>query len=52
MCYPRCAREEFALGAIGEPKREIHIPVTEPATLPVPEPDPTPPPAVPVPAGA
>jgi hypothetical protein len=45
------------MGAIGEPKREIHIPVTEPATpLPQParEPEPAvaPAPAVPEPVGA
>ncbi len=44
------------MGAIGEPKREIHIPVTEPAVpvpQPVPEPEPTvtPHPAVPEPVG-
>lgn len=31
------------MGAIGEPKREIHIPVTEPvAPIAVPEPEPSP----------
>ena len=31
------------MGAIGEPKREIHIPVTEPAApIAVPEPEPSP----------
>ena len=44
------------MGAIGEPKREIHIPVTTPATpLPVSEPSPEPvaPPApAPEPVGA
>jgi hypothetical protein len=31
------------MGAIGEPKREIHIPVTKPATpRPRPEPEPAP----------
>ena len=40
------------MGAIGEPKREIHIPVTEPA-VPVPQPVPEPEPAVtPLPGGA
>jgi hypothetical protein len=40
------------MGAIGEPKREIHIPVTEPATpRPVPEPAPEPAPAAPAPVG-
>jgi hypothetical protein len=44
------------MGAIGEPKREIHIPMIEPATpvpQPGPEPEPTvaPPPAVPEPVG-
>ncbi len=40
------------MGAIGEPKREIHIPVTEPATpLPVPNPEPSPTgPTAPLPA--
>jgi hypothetical protein len=36
------------MGAIGEPKREIHIPVTRPAApIPVPEREPSP---VPTPA--
>jgi hypothetical protein len=47
------------MGAIGEPKREIHIPVTtpvipEPQREPVPAPAPTPevaPPPVPEPVG-
>jgi hypothetical protein len=44
------------MGAIGEPKREIHIPVTEPATPrpvpePAPEPAPDPAPAAPAPVG-
>ena len=44
------------MGAIGEPKREIHIPVTEPPvpvpqTVPEPEPAATPPPVVPEPVG-
>lgn len=38
------------MGAIGEPKREIHIPVTTPAA-PVPEPVPEPAPAEPHPVG-
>ena len=45
------------MGAIGEPKREIHIPVTAPAS-PRPEPEPVPvpapevaPPSVPEPVG-
>jgi hypothetical protein len=34
------------MGAIGEPKREIHIPVTQPAPpIPVPEREPSPAPA-------
>jgi hypothetical protein len=34
------------MGAIGEPKREIHIPVTQPARpMPVPQPEPSPTPA-------
>ncbi len=37
------------MGAIGEPKREIHIPVTTPAA-PVPVPEPAPAPEVPRPA--
>lgn len=40
------------MGAIGEPKREIHIPVTEPAApIPVPEREPAPVPK-PEPVGA
>ena len=44
------------MGVIGEPKREIHIPVTDPAApipVPVPEPEAVPERApVPAPAGA
>ena len=49
---PGLREREAAMGAIGEPKREIHIPVTEPAApIAVPEPEPSPAvPAAPGPA--
>jgi hypothetical protein len=56
MDVPRST--ESPMGVIGKPRREIHIPVTEPApaapvTRPVPEPAsaPTEPAREPVPAG-